>query len=165
MCPKGSWIACRHPLDLGLPGYCSHHKSKRCRQASLVRPCSRQVWHRLSLSKLFFLRWVVPIEKIEGLIQWSKIGGIDLLTLIADRNSLKLTFLEPSLSKCLSKTSIYSVFRLIPKSLNPFSNSVASRVLLLSLSMALNTWARPLIVKEPLCPRVDLISAIRVGPS
>lgn len=84
---------------------------------------------------------------------------------MAVRNSLKLMLPLPSLSKYFIKTATCSELRFIPKSLKPFSSSSASKDLFLLLSIDLNIWARPLIVREPLAPRVDLMSLTKVAPS
>lgn len=89
----------------------------------------------LPLSKKFLIHSVVPIK----LTNISITKNDEKLTLIAYKNSLKLIVLDPSLSKNLTKTPIYSVFKLIPKSLKPDSSSAASSVLFLLLSRALNT--------------------------
>ena len=84
---------------------------------------------------------------------------------MADKNSLKLICPLPSLSKCFTNTATCSSFRFIPKSLRPVSSSTASSFLFLLLSIDLNIWARPLMVREPLAPRVYRMSFTRVAPS
>ena len=84
---------------------------------------------------------------------------------MANRNSLKLTVLLPSLSKYSRRAWHWAVFKFTPIAERPDSNSAISRDLFLLASICLKTYPRPRIERDPLLARVSLISKTSWAPS